>query len=140
MTIQFRLFEILVLLFALNAGLSQATALAVAPGLWQITIVDFADRINVTKECIKTSDWSGWIVFAGSSSRDDSCEPPVTTFVDNVVNLTQACKSVSAEMTISVASAERLSGNVITSSVTPYGMAIPFHSKFEAQRLSADCP
>ena len=129
-----------VLIVTLSAGVVQAAPPAFAPGLWQITVIDFADRTSVTQECIKTSEWVWWIVLAGKITSEESCMPPVTMFVENRVNISQACKSVPAEVEISPAGADRLSENLITSTLTPYGMAIPFHSKFKAQRLSADCP
>ena len=130
----------LVLLVTLSAGAVRAAPPDVAPGLWQITVIDFAARTNVTQECIKTSEWAWWIVLAGKITSEETCMPPVTTMAKSVVKISQACQSVSAEMEISSAGAERLSGNLVTLTVTPYGMAIPFHSKFEARRLSADCP
>lgn len=129
-----------VLILMLSAGVVQAATPAFEPGRWQITIVDFADRTNVSQECIKTSEWAWWIVLAGKITSEETCMPPVATMAKSVVKISQACQSVSAEMEISSAGAERLSGNLVTLTVTPYGMAIPFHSKFEARRLSADCP
>lgn len=137
--------RLLLLRFALlaipfNTTIAQAAAPLAAPGLWQITIVDFADRTSVTEECVKKPDWGWWIVYAGKTAGDESCKPPVTTVEGDAVNITQECKSVSAEMIISDAGGGKLAGNLTASSLTPYGIAIPFHSKLQAQRLSADCP
>ena len=129
-----------VLIVTLSAGVVQAAIPAFEPGRWQITIVDFADRTSVIQECIKTSEWVWWIALAGKITNEETCMPPISMFIENRVNVSQACQSVSAEMEIFPAGADRLSGNLVTLTVTPYGMAIPFHSKFEAQRLSADCP
>ena len=140
MKIRFRLMTFCYLVMMLNATTIHAAAPSVAPGLWEITIVDFADRTSVAQECIKTSDWSWWIVYAGKTASDESCKPPVANVVGDAVTITQACKSVSAEMTITQLGDGKLSGYLLTSSLTPYGIAIPFHSSFEAQRLAANCP
>lgn len=128
------------LVMTLNAAVGYAASPVVEPGLWQITIVDFADRTSMAKERVKTSDWGWWIVFAGTTASDESCSPPVARVDSDVVAITQACKSMSAEMTISQSVGGQLSANLTTSSVTPYGIAIPFHSTVEAQRLAANCP
>jgi hypothetical protein len=123
----------------LDALVGHAAEPLVAPGLWEITIVDFADRTSVVQECVNTSDWSWWIVYAGKTANDESCAPPVAIVENNTIAITQACKSVSAEMTITQLDEGKLSGYLLTSSLTPYGIAIPFHSTFEAQRVAA-CP
>ncbi len=124
----------------LHVAHAHAAAPTVAPGLWEITIVDFANRTSVAQECINTSDWSWWIVYAGKTTSDESCQPPVANVAGDAIAITQACKSVSAEMTITQLDDGKLSGYLLTSSLTPYGIAIPFHSTFEAQRLAANCP
>ena len=140
MKIRFRLLKLAYLAMLLNATVIHATAPAVAPGLWEITVVDFADRTSVVRECVKTSDWSWWIVYAGKTANDESCAPPVASVQNDAVAITQACKSVSAEMTITQLGGGKLSGYLLTSSLTPYGIAIPFHSTFEAQHLGTNCP
>ncbi len=137
--------RLLLLRFALlaipfNTTIAQAAAPLATPGLWQITIVDFADRTSVAEECVKKPDWGWLIVYAGKTASDESCKLPVATVDGNVVAIIQICKSVKAEMLVSQPADGKLAGSLTTSSLTPYGIAIPFHSKFQAQRLSADCP
>ena len=128
------------LVVTLITAVVHAAAPRAAPGLWQITVVDFADRTSVMKECVKTPDWSWWIIYAGNTAGDESCRPPVAKVDGDIVTITQECKSVTAELLISEAGGGKIAGKLITSSLTPYGQAIPFQSEFEAQRLSTDCP
>lgn len=140
MKTRFRVLRLACLALILNTTAVRAASPVTAPGLWQITIVDFAERTSAAKECVKTSDWDWWIIYTGKTASDESCKPPVTTVEGDVVTITQECKSVTAELLISETAGGKIAGNLTTSSLTPYGQAIPFHSKFEAQRLSADCP
>jgi hypothetical protein len=128
------------LAITLTTVVAHAAPPVAAPGLWQITIVDFAERTSQAKECLKSPDWNWWLVYLNNTAGDESCKPPATRVEGDVVGISQKCKSVSAEMTIVSAGDDSISGKLTTFSVTPYGMAIPFQSTFEARRLSDHCP